>query len=204
MQSKLSIPDRLTDFGIQHVCETGNPTADSSRCAKGRTPLELITRDTPDISKHLDFGFCNHVQHRLNAGLDTPKPGRWLRVSHQVRKLMSCWILPQSGTPVSVTTVQRATNLEKKTDEMKRRMDDFQLSVQETWGARTSAAGLPPEDEQNVLSLKKEDNEFMEEFNRVIKSKDSTDSGSDLEPEEFGPDDLLNMEVGTNLEEQDF
>ena len=31
---------------------------------------------------------------------------------------------------MSVMTVQRVTNLEKKTDEMKKQMDDFQLSVQ--------------------------------------------------------------------------
>ena len=63
MQSKLSMPDRPTNFRIQCICETGNLAANGSRCAKGRTPLELMTGDTPDISEHLDFGFCNFVQH---------------------------------------------------------------------------------------------------------------------------------------------
>ena len=63
---------------------------------------------------------------------------------------MSHWTLPQSGIPVSVTTVQRATNPEKQTDKMKRRMDDFQPSVQNRWDARTSAVELPPTDEKNV------------------------------------------------------
>ena len=82
MQSKSSVPDGLTDFGIQCVCETGDLTADGSRCAKGGTPLESITGDTPDVSECLDFGFHDFVQHRSNGGLDTPKPGRWLGVSH--------------------------------------------------------------------------------------------------------------------------
>ena len=117
---------------------------------------------------------------------------------------MSHWILPQLGIPISVTVVQRVTNLEKKTDEMKKRMDDFQLSVQNRWDARTSTVKSPPTDEQNILSLEKEDEQFTEELNRVIKSKDLTDSSPDHESEEFGPDDLLNTEVGANLEEQGF
>ena len=85
---------------------------------------------------------------------------------------MSHWILPQLGTPMSVTVVQRVTNLEKKTDEMKKRMDDFQPSVQKRWDARTSAVESPPTDEKNILSLENEDKEFVEGFDRVIKSEE--------------------------------
>ena len=63
MQSKLSIPDQLADFGVQCVCEIENLTANSSRHAEGGAPLELITGDTPDVSECLDFGFCDFVQH---------------------------------------------------------------------------------------------------------------------------------------------
>ena len=105
---------------------------------------------------------------------------------------------------MSVTTVQRMTNLEKKTDEMRKRMDDFQPSVQSEWDARTSAVELPSTNEQNVPSLEKEDEEFTEEFDGVTESEDSTDSGPDDESEEFGPDNWLNVEVGINLEEHGF
>ena len=76
---------------------------------------------------------------------------------------MGHWILPQCGIPTSVTTVQRATNSEKQTNEMKKRMDDFQSSVQSGWDARTSEVESPPTDEQNIPSLEKEDEEFTEE-----------------------------------------
>ena len=188
MQSKLSVPDRLTDFGIQCICETGNLTANSSWHAEGGTPLELITGDAPDISECLDFGFCDFVQHQSNGGLDVPRSGRWLGVSHRVGKLMSHWILPQLGTPMSVTTVQRVTNLEKKTDEMKKQKDDFQLSVQTRWDARTSTVESPPTDEKNVPSLENEDEEFVEGFNRVTKPDELVDESIKL-----GPDDLLNV-----------
>ena len=175
-------------------------TANSSRHADGGTPLELIAGDTPGVSEHLDSGFHDFVQHQSNGGLDTSGSGGWLGVSHQVGKLMSHWIPPQSGIPMSVTRVQRATNLEKKTDEIQKRMDDFQLLVQSGWDARTSAVESPPTDEQNVLSLEKRDEEFIQEFNRVIESEDLTDN----EPIKLGPDDLLNVEVGFNLKEHGF
>jgi len=200
MQSKLGIPDRLTDFGIQYVCETGNVTANSSRYVRGRTPIELITGDTPDISEYFDFGFFDFVQYRSNGGLDTPRLGRWLGVSHRVGKLMSYWILPKSGIPISATTVQRVTNLEKQTDVMKDRMNDFQKSVQNRWEARSSAVELPPDDQRNILSLENEDEDFINEFNRVITSADLPISHD----EKIGADNFINMEVGINMEEQGF
>ena len=100
---------------------------------------------------------------------------------------------------MSVTAVQRVTNLEKKTDEMKKQMDDFQMSVQNGWDARTSAVELPPTDEKNILSPEDEDEECAEGFDRVIKSEGLVD-----EPVKLGPDNLLNMEVGVNLKEHGF
>jgi hypothetical protein len=69
IKEKKIIPDRLWDFGISWVCETGNVTDNGSRFAKGRTPLEIISRVTPDITEHLDFGFYDWVKFRNNAGL---------------------------------------------------------------------------------------------------------------------------------------
>ena len=126
---------------------------------------------------------------------------RWLGVSNQVERLMSHWVLPKLGIPTSVTTVQRVTNSEKQTDEMKKRMNDFQQSVQSAWDARSSTIESPPT--EIVPSLKNKDEEFIEEFNRVIESNDLADPNLDAEAE-FGPDNWLNMEVGVNLEERGF
>ena len=94
---------------------------------------------------------------------------------------MSHWVLPQLGIPVSVTTVQKVTNSEKQTDEMKKRMDDFQQSVQSGWDTRTSTVKLPPTDQQNVLALENKDKDFVDEFNRVVRSEDLSDSDKDLD-----------------------
>ena len=93
--------------------------------------------DTPDTLEFTDFGFHNHAQFREKAGLGLPQIGRWLGVSHQVGKLASCWILPESGTPVSATTVQQATNPEKQTDEMRQSPSESEESVAKRWEAKS-------------------------------------------------------------------
>ena len=88
-----------------------NLTVNSSRYYDGRIPLGIITGETPDLSEYLDFGFYDWVTYRENVGLGVPEVGRWLGVSHRVGQMMSYWILPESGIPVSCTTVQGITNL---------------------------------------------------------------------------------------------
>ena len=82
MKSKKNIPDILWNFGISYVCETGNITANSSRYANRRAPIEIITGETPNISEYVDFGFYDWVTYKSNAGVDASQLGKWLGVSH--------------------------------------------------------------------------------------------------------------------------
>ena len=102
IQAKKKAPDQICDFGISYVCETGNITASSSRYANGRTPLEIITGETPDISEYTDFGFYDWVWYKSNVGVDPPRLGRWLGVSHRIGRLMSYWICLHRGYPFHV------------------------------------------------------------------------------------------------------
>ena len=65
-----------------------------------------------------------------DAGLGETKIGRYLGPSHQAVSLMSYWILPASGIPVSQTTIQRITYLETCTDAKKSRFKVFDGSIQ--------------------------------------------------------------------------
>ena len=91
-------------------------TASFATDLQGRTPLEALTGETPDISKYLDFGFYDRVRFKEDSGLGEIKLGRFLGVSHSVGSLMSYWVLPASGIPITRTTVQRVTNLESRGD----------------------------------------------------------------------------------------
>ena len=75
MQVKKNIPDRLWDYVINYVCETENLAVNSSRYSDGRTPFEIITGETPDLSEYLDFEFYDWVTYQNNAGLGVPEVG---------------------------------------------------------------------------------------------------------------------------------
>ena len=197
LKAKKKVPDRLTDFGIKYIAETGNVIVNSSKYSNGRTPIEIITGDTPDISEFIDFGFYDWCHYRTNAGLGEPELGRWLGISHRVGKLMSYWILPKSGIPISATTVQRVTNLEKQTDAFKSTMNDFQKQLERKWDVASATFTAP--DDSNLLSLDDEDKSFLDEFNRVIDSKDIPNA-EDLSAR----DPYINMELGFNREEDGY
>ena len=94
---KRKVPKRLWDFGLIWICETNNISVSSSRYALGRTPIEIITGDTSDISEYVDFGFYDWITYYPNSGLGEPHIGRWLGVSHKIGPLMSYWILTEAG-----------------------------------------------------------------------------------------------------------
>jgi hypothetical protein len=80
---------------------------------------------------------------------------------------MSYWILPQSGIPISCTTVQRLANHEQQTEEWKQRTARFTKVLGTKFQAPSSdltniTKDLPPE---SVLDLENEDPEFLEDFN---------------------------------------
>ena len=76
----------------------------------GRTPLEVLTGDTPDISEWIEFKFYDRVWYWDNQyDLSEPKLGRWLGVSHRVGSALCCWILSLKGKIYARTTVQHNT-----------------------------------------------------------------------------------------------
>ena len=181
VQAKRNIPDRLWDYGVKWVCETKNI---------------LSNRETQDISEYLDFGLYDYVTFRQNAGLGLPEIGRWLGVSHRFGQLMSYWILPESGIPISCSTVQNLTNAEKSTTEWKEKIKSFEERLRNKWDATSADVnnGIPQtEGVENVLSLEDEPNEFKQEFKGVISSKDIPEA-DDLNDNEYGEyDPYLNM-----------
>ena len=192
---KKGVPKRLWDFGLVWISETGNLTVSSSRYANGQTPLEIVTGETPDISEYTDFGFYDRVWFRSNGGIAEPQIGRWLGVSHKVGPLMSYWILPQSGIPISCITVQRITNAEIATDEIKAKLKIYDSKINEKMKAKDIDNGkeMGEQPAWNRLSLDKEDNDFIEEFNRVI-SDASVPDAEEYTPDTF--DGYLSMQIG--------
>jgi hypothetical protein len=189
------VPPRLWDFGLDWICEVSNVTVNSSRYSNGRTPLEIITGITPDITEYLDFGFYDWVLFRNNAGLGTSELGRWLGVSHRVGQLMSYWILPKSGIPVSCTTVQRLTRLEQATREWGERMEAFDRGlVGKLSASPNSELFIPQTNDVPTLEVAgNEDSAFVAEFGRVIDDPDLLHVDDLQRGDAYDP--YVNMEV---------
>ena len=159
----------------------------------GCVPLTDVTGETTDISELLDFGFYDEVWVKDNAGLSPPEPGRWLGVSHRTGRLMCYHILKQTGRVVSRSTVQRVTNLEKQTKEIKEMFVKFDVEIHRRLKAddRGYSGDKPkPEDWADLIE---EDPEFVEEFAKVFNNKDIPES-DDYIPEVLN-DTYLNIEV---------
>ena len=86
---KKKVPKQLSDYSIKWVCEVMQHTASTSGDLSGRTALEKLTGETPEISEYLDFTFYDWCWYNDNAGLGETKLGQWLGVSHCVGSLMS-------------------------------------------------------------------------------------------------------------------
>ena len=154
------VPKRVWDFLALWICETANLSVSSSKYADSRTPIEIITGETPDISEYVDFGFYDWVIYRSNAGLGEPSVGRWIGVSHKVGQLMSYWILPMSGIPISCVNVQRLTEEEQGKEEYLEAMKAHAEGLNKRMEARGMELNLYQIPQWNRLSYNKNDHDF--------------------------------------------
>ena len=201
---KQRVPRRLWDYGIRWVCETMQRTARQSGDLDGRTSIERLTGETPDISEYLDFTFYDWCWYNDNAGLGATRLGRWLGVSHRVGSLMSYWILTDQGRVVSRTTVTRVTNLELQENGVRHRCSEFDKFILEKLhdsahflvdGGKTQPTewDLPPLDH---------DPDFHAEFHDVVSSDEVKEADQEFTPEVFD-DTYLNMEVALPKGDED-
>jgi len=56
-----------------------------------RTPADLVTGNTPDISHLMNFGFYSWIKYWKPTGFPTDgeKLGKWLGVAHDIGKAMT-------------------------------------------------------------------------------------------------------------------
>ena len=189
---KKKIPKRFWDYGYRWVCETMQRTYLRGHRIDGGIPLQKVTGETVEIAEYLDFGIYDHVWYRDNSGLGENKLGRWLGVSKHVGGEMCYHILPNTGTPISRSTVWNLTADEKKTDEVKAMIAEFDASIDTLLGddAFPQHEGkIRPEDWAEFA----EDPEFQEEFLKVYENPELP------EADDFSPDIddecYLNMEL---------
>jgi len=179
---RTNCPRSLWDYGLPHFAKLMQLTASNAANLNGRTPIESITGETPDISQYLDFSWYCWVWFKENAGLSVPKIGRFLGIADSSSNLMSFRILPESGIPVVAGTVQRVTHLEQQTDVVKERMQDYSNKINLKF----------KEGRLNWQDLMDNDPDFAEEFGRVFDNSDVPEADAVFDPDAY--DHLVNAE----------
>ena len=190
---RTNCPRVIWNYGLPHFARIMQHTATNAAGLEGKTPLGDLTGETPDISQYLDFGWYDWVWFKENAGLATPKLGRFLGIAQQSSNLMTFHILPESGIPIMAGTVQRLTELEKQTDAHKERMKEYSDKIAAKFKeGRLSVDGDKPDlaDWEDLLD---NDPDFAEEFGRLFDNADVPEADDEFDPDSY--DHYLEMEL---------
>ena len=86
-------PQALWNYRLPYFSMLMWHTATFAAGLQGRTPIEVLNGETPDISQLLDFGWYDWVWFKENAGLDIPHLGRFLGIAHSSCNLMTYYVL---------------------------------------------------------------------------------------------------------------
>ncbi len=177
-------PEAFWCYGLEYTCEIRKLMARYS--LDWRTPVELLTGDTPDSSEFLEFDFYGWVKFKdPKSGLsDDLQLGRWLGVAKSVGQAMTYWILKSNGYVVARSTVRPLNQEElhsevekeeriKFAKELKENVDDFDPELINTDENVSTEIMIDPLTNLNV----DEDEEDLE--NDTV----------------TGPDEMINAEI---------
>lgn len=109
MMQRTQASPRLWDYATVYTAETRNLTAHGTPQLNGRTPHEITTGHTPDISEWLQYDWYEPIWYYDS---EEPYPGdsrkcaRWLGVAHRIGQALCYWVLPESGNPIARSTIQ--------------------------------------------------------------------------------------------------
>ncbi len=187
LMTRSATPLTLWDFCCQYVVELRNRIARPLPQLHGRTPYELLTGNTPDVSEFLEFHWFQLVwyyepsvfpeQNRLIA--------KWLGVAHRVGQAMCFWILPISGVPIARTTIQAISKEELTSVEVQCMITSYERAIEETLGDNT--------DDSLTFQLYREDEIDQDDFEQDLVEPDAAAAVIDeIEADAF--DELLLVE----------
>ena len=193
--TKKHVPKRLWDYGLRWVVEIMQRMASDASTLHGRTGLEKVTGETPEISEYIDFGFYDPCWYKENASMGETKMGRWLGVSHKTGSLMSFWILTPSCHVVSRTSVQRITNLELQEETNKRKLTAFDDAVKGYLRDYNHIINDGSKSEPYDWSTHPfdDDPDFQEEFDNAINIPEVKEADELFTPDTY--DQYLQMEL---------
>jgi hypothetical protein len=199
LMSRTRSPKRLWDYCAVYVSDLRNRLALPLYQLHGRTPYEILTGNTPDISEYLEYEWYQPVWVHNPATFPEQQRviGRWLGVAHRVGQAMCYWILPSSGIPIARSTIQSISRDELQTDAVKAALREYDAEIAIKLGESDDTA-LPKD-----LHIYLEDEEDDQIDNEPFEPEARTPNIDAFEADAY--DALLLAEPllprGTNLEQ---
>ena len=130
--TRTKTPSILWDFCCQYTAELRNYLARPLPQLHARTPHEILTGNTPDISEFLEFTWYEPVWYYKPAPFpeQTRKLVRWIGVAHRVGQAMCFWLLPMTGVPMARTTIQKIQQDDLTTDLVKNEIIQLDRAIE--------------------------------------------------------------------------
>ena len=153
------IPKRMWDYAVVHIARIMSLTV---RAGSDRTPMELITGQTPDISEYIDFDFYDWVWYidNPNDKEEPPKLGRWLGVAENYGAGMCFFVLAQNGKVLARSTVQHVTRSEEANMEIMARMTKYDVEINGRLDD-TDFINYPTKDGEVLLEIEDDVDEYL-------------------------------------------
>ena len=127
LMSRTQTPHKLWDFCCTYTTELRNRLARPLPQLHGRTPYEIISGNTPDISEFLEYEWYQPVWYYEPSTFPEQEKhlARWIGIAHRVGQAMCYWLLPKSGIPIARTTIQAISEMELSQDNIKEQLKDY-------------------------------------------------------------------------------
>ncbi len=187
-------PESLWCYGMEYTKSIRQLAAKPN--LDWRTPMEVLTGETPDCTEYIEFdfyGWVKYKEHKSKTGNDISL-GRWLGVAHDIGQAMTYWILKENGEVVARSTVRPITPEELRDDEEKEHRKNFMLTLKQHVGdfnpelINTDASTTNDELQDPLFN---DDEDTTEDDT----NKDNTSTTSDINENTPGPEPLLYAEV---------
>jgi hypothetical protein len=173
----------LWDFYTLYTTKLRNRLARPLHQLKGQTPYEMLTGNTPDISEFLGYESYQPVWYFEPTTIPNQCNilARWIGIAHRVGQAMCYWLLPQSGIPITRTTIQPVSEEELQTDAIKEQIKAFDTLLGDKITSLT--------DNPNVkMQLYHGDEDIKDD---IIHEEETEQNNADAEPELDMHDELL-------------
>jgi hypothetical protein len=129
--SRTNTPTMLWDYCCQYTVNLRNRLAQPVPQLHSRTPHEMITSNTPDISEYLEFTWFKPIWYYEPSVFpeENKHLAYWLGIAHRVGQAICYWILPSKGVPIARTTIQRIPKKERQTDHIISKLEELRKSI---------------------------------------------------------------------------